>query len=82
MNIIENLKDLEGQYMFIKWVGGNEYVKLIQAEEDFLEFNIIDIDNMAYQETLMIRPALLMEITLGGPDVQRVIAEISCNMSE
>ena len=82
MDITERLKDLEGQYMFIKWVGGNEYVKLVQAEEDFLEFNVVNIETMTYQETLMIRPGLLMEITLGGPDVQRVIAEISCNISE
>ena len=82
MSLVQRLSFLEGQYMFIKWVGGNEYVKLIHSEEDFLEFNVIDIDTMDYKETLMIRANLLMEITLGGADVQRILAEMSCNISE
>ena len=82
MSIVQRLKMLEGQYMFIKWIGGNEYVKLLHSEEDFIEFNVIDIETMDYKETLMIRPNLLMEVTFGGSDVQRILAEMSCNLSE
>lgn len=80
MSIVQRLKFLEGQYMFIKWIGGNEYVKLIYSAEDFMEFNVIDIDTMEYKETMMIRPSLLMEVTYGGADVQRILAEMSCNL--
>ncbi len=81
MRLLERLKQLEGQYMFIKWVGGCEYAKLISAAVDFYEFNIIDIDTMDYKETIMIRPNLLMEVTYGGADVQRVLAEMCCHIS-
>ncbi len=81
MRLIERLKKLEGHYMFIKWVGGCEYAKLVSVAIDFYEFNIIDIETMEYKETIMIRPNLLMEVTYGGADVQRVLAEMCCNMS-
>lgn len=71
---------LEGQYMFIKWVGGCEYVKLVSAEIDFYEFDVINIETMEYKETILIRPNLLMEVTYGGADVQRVLAEMCCNL--
>ncbi len=81
MRLLNRLKLLEGQYMFIKWVGGCEYVKLVNASVDFYEFDIIDIESMEYKETILIRPNLLMEITFGGADVQRVLAEMCCNIS-
>lgn len=81
MRLIEKLKKLEGHYMFIKWVGGCEYAKLVNVAVDFYEFNIIDIETMEYKETILIRPNLLMEVTYGGADVQRVLAEMCCNIS-
>ena len=80
MRLLNRLKLLEGQYMFIKWVGGCEYVKLVNAALDFYEFNVIDIESMEYKESLFIRPSLLMEVTFGGADVQRVLAEMCCNL--
>ena len=80
MNFNQRLKMFTGQYMFIKWFGGSEYVKLINVGDDFYEFDVIDIDSMEYQETLMIQHNLLLEVTLGGADVQRILAEKSCNL--
>ena len=80
MKFSQRLKLLESQYMFIKWVGGSEYAKLINVGSDYYEFHVIDIDTMEYQETIMIQHNLLLEITLGGADVQRIIAEISCQL--
>lgn len=81
MKLINRLQLLEGQYMFIKWVGGCEYAKLINVALDFYEFDVIDIETMEYKETVLIRPDLLMEVTFGGADVQRVLAEMCCNIS-
>ena len=81
MRLLNRLKLLEGQYMFIKWVGCCEYAKLVSASIDFYEFDIIDIESMEYKETIIIRPNMLMEITFGGADVQRVLAEMCCNIS-
>ena len=80
MKFKQRLEMFTGQYMFIKWVGGSEYVKLMNVGDDFYEFDVIDIDTMEYQETLMIQHNLLLEVTLGGADVQRILAEMSCKL--
>ena len=80
MRFSDRLEMLEGQYMFAKWVGGNEYVKLVHVGEDFFEFDIINAETMEYQETTMMQKNLLLEVIFGGADVQRVLAEMSCNL--
>ena len=63
--------------MFIKWVTGGEYGKLIFAGEDFIEFDIINVDTMEYSETVLIQSPLILEVAIGGADVQRILAEVS-----
>ena len=46
MRMLERLKDLEHQYMFMRWVSGNEYGKLEFVGDDFIEFKVIDVDSM------------------------------------
>ena len=41
MRLIEKLKELENNYMFIRWATGGEYGKLVYAGDDFIEFNIV-----------------------------------------
>ena len=80
MNMIERLRDLEDQYAFVKWVSGNEYGKIVYAGDDFLEFNVIDVDSMEYRETMLINAQLILEITFGGADIARIIAERSSQL--
>ena len=81
MRLVEKLKEYENQYMFIKWATGGEYGKLIYAGEDFIEFNIIDVDTMEYSETVLIHSLLILEVAIGGADVQRIVAEVSSKIS-
>ena len=81
MNLVEKLKGYENQYMFIKWATGGEYGKLIYVGSDFIEFNIINVDTMEYSETVFIQASLILEVTIGGADVQRILAEVSSKMS-
>ncbi len=81
MRLVEKLKDYENQYMFIKWATGGEYGKLIYAGEDFIEFNVIDVDTMDYSETVLIHAPLILEVAIGGADVQRIVAEVSSKIS-
>ncbi len=81
MRLVEKLKDFENQYMFIKWATGGEYGKLIYAGEDFIEFNVIDVDTMDYSETVLIHAPLILEVAIGGADVQRIVAEVSSKIS-
>ena len=81
MKFIEKLKELEGQYMFMKYACGSEYGKLVYVGEDFLQFDIFDITTMEYSETLYSNPRLVLEIMVGGSDIQRIVAEVSYQMN-
>ncbi len=81
MRLVEKLKEYENQYMFIKWATGGEYGKLIYSGDDFIEFNVIDVDTMEYSETVLIQAPLVLEVAIGGADVQRIVAEVSSKIS-
>lgn len=81
MRMLERLKDFEKQYMFLRWVSGNEYGKLEFVGDDFIEFSVIDVDTMEYRETLLINSQLVLEAAFGGADVSRIVAEISSQMT-
>ena len=49
--------------------------------EDFVEFNIIDIETMKYKETILLYAPLILEVSIGGADIARIIAEVSSQMS-
>lgn len=77
MKLINRLKIFEQKYVFLRWATGAEYGKVIYAGDDFVEFNIIDVDTMEYRETVIINSQLILEVIFGGPDVSRIVAEIS-----
>lgn len=77
MKMLEKLKEYENQYVFMRWATGGEYGKLMFVGEDFVEFNIIDIDSMSYKETMVIYSPLILEVAIGGADIARIVAELS-----
>lgn len=81
MKLVEKLQEYENQYMFLRWATGGEYGKLISVGEDFIEFNVIDIETMAYKETVLIYSPLLLEVAIGGADIARIVAEISSRIN-
>ena len=81
MRLVEKLKEYENQYLFIRWATGGEYGKLMYVGEDFVEFNIIDIETMKYKETILLYAPLILEVSIGGADIARIIAEVSSQMS-
>ncbi len=81
MKLLERLRELENQYVFVKWALGSEYGKLLTVGDDFVELAVIDVETMEYRETLMILSSLILEIAIGGADVARIIAEVSSRMS-
>ena len=77
MKLINRLKVFEQKYIFLRWATGAEYGKLVYVGEDYVEFNIIDVDTMEYRETTIINASLILEAIFGGPDISRIVAEIS-----
>jgi len=77
MKLINRLKIFEQKYVFLRWATGAEYGKITYVGDDYVEFNIIDVDTMEYRETVIINSSLILETIFGGPDIARIVAEIS-----
>ena len=82
MKLVNRLKVFEQKYVFLRWATGAEYGKLVYVGEDYVEFNIIDVDTMEYRETTIINASLILEAIFGGPDISRIVAEISSLLSD
>ena len=82
MKLINRMKVFEQKYVFLRWATGAEYGKIVYVGDDYVEFNIIDVDTMEYRETVIINSQLILEAVFGGADVSRIIAEISSMLSE
>ncbi len=82
MKLINRMKMFEQKYVFLRWATGAEYGKVTYVGEDYIEFNIIDVDSMEYRETVMINSQLILEVVFGGSDVSRIIAEISSSLPD
>ena len=77
MKLVNRLKVFEQKYVFLRWATGAEYGKVTYVGEDYIEFNIIDIDTMSYKETMVIYSPLILEVAIGGADIARIVAELS-----
>ena len=82
MRLIHRLKSFERNYVFLRWATGAEYGKLMYVGEDYVEFNILDVDTMEYRETVIINAQLILEAVFGGSDISRIVAEISSMIEE
>ncbi len=82
MKLINRMKMFEQKYVFLRWATGAEYGKVTYVGEDYIEFNIIDVDTMEYRETVMINSQLILEIVFGGADISRIVAEISSSLPD
>jgi hypothetical protein len=80
MKLINKLKAFENQYAYMKWAMGGEYGKLKYVGDDYIEFDVVDVDTMTCQETLLIASNLILEVAIGGPDISRIVAEISSQL--
>lgn len=80
MRLIDKLKVFENNYVFMKWAMGGEYGKIKYVGDDYVEFDVVDVDTMSCQETLLISSNLILEVAIGGPDISRIVAEISSQL--
>ncbi len=81
MKLQDKLKAFENQYVFIRWAMGGEYGKLRYVGDDYIEFDVVDVDTMSYRETVLISSSLILEVAIGGADISRIVAEISSQLT-
>ena len=82
MKLLDRMKVFEQKYVFLRWATGAEYGKIVYVGDDFIEFNIIDVDTMEFRETVIVNSSLVLEAIYGGSDISRIVAEISSMISE
>lgn len=80
MRLIQKLKALERAVVFLRWATDAEFGKIKYVGEDFIEFDILDMDSMEYCETILINSQLILEVMISGFEVSRVIAEVSARL--
>ena len=81
MRLINKLKQFEKQIVFLRWGNTGEYGKLQYVGHDFVEFTVLDTEQMEYTETVLINYQLILEMVAGGSDIARLIAEYSGKLS-
>ena len=81
MRMIQKLKALEKAVVFLRWATDAEFGKIKYVGDDFIEFDILDIDTMEYTETVLINSQLILEVMISGFEIARVIAEMSAKIT-
>lgn len=80
MRLIHKIKTLEKAVVFLRWATDAEFGKIKYVGEDFIEFDILDMDTMEYSETVLINSQLILEVMISGFEISRVIAEMSAKI--
>ncbi|HIS74845.1 TPA: hypothetical protein IAA86_07475 [Candidatus Galligastranaerophilus intestinavium] len=81
MRMIQKLKALEKAVVFLRWATDAEFGKIKYVGDDFIEFDILDMDSMEYTETVLINSQLILEVMISGFEIARVIAEMSAKIT-
>lgn len=77
MQLINKLKQYEKQIVYLRWGSESNYGKLNYVGYDFVEFHVLDADEMEYTETVIINAQMVLEMVVGGTDIHRIVAEMS-----
>ncbi len=80
MRLIQKLKILEKAVVFMRWATAEEFGRIKYVGDDFVEFEILDMDSMEYVETVLINSQLILEVMIGGIEIARVVAELSARL--
>jgi len=80
MNLIQKLKAYERKIVFMRWEETEEYGRIKYVGRDFIEFEIIDREDLDYHEVILINPNLIIEVVIASPDLDRVVIEVCSNL--
>ena len=61
----------------MRWATDAEFGRIKYVGEDFVEFEILDMDEMEYKDIVLINSQLILEVMISGFEISRVIAEMS-----
>lgn len=81
MYLTQKLKSYERQIVFLRWAEETaEYGRIKYVGHNFIEFEIIDREDLDYKEVVLINSDLIMEVVIASPDLDRVLVEFCSNL--
>lgn len=80
MKLTEKLKQFERSIVFMNWGTTAEYGKILYVGEDFVEFEVLNIDSMEYNEKVVINSQLILEVIYFSTDISRIAMEYASRL--
>lgn len=80
MRMVHKLKSYERAIVFMRWASDEEFGRIKYVGDDFVEFEILDMDEMSFTDTILINSQLILEVVVSGYEISKVKAEISASL--
>ncbi len=80
MRLIHKLKAFERAIVYLRWATDEEFGRIKYVGEDFIEFEILDMDEMQFSDCVLINSQLILEVVISGFEISKVIAEVSAGL--
>ncbi|MBR1976804.1 hypothetical protein IKA15_00820 [bacterium] len=78
--MIHKLKAFERAIVYLRWATDEEFGRIKYVGEDFIEFEILDMDEMQFSDCVLINSQLILEVVVSGFEISKVIAEVSAGL--
>ncbi|MBQ7450511.1 hypothetical protein IJS77_03765 [bacterium] len=75
MRLADKLKQFERSIVFMNWGTTAEYGKILYVGDDFVEFEVLNIDTMEYNDKVLINSQLILEVVYFSTDISRIAIE-------
>ena len=80
MRLTEKLKQFERSVVFMNWGTTAEYGKILYVGENFVEFEVLNIDTMEYNDKVIINSQLILEVVYYSTDISRIAMEYASRL--
>ena len=80
MRLTEKLKQFERSIVFMNWGTTAEYGKILYVGDDFVEFEVLNIDTMEYNDKVIINSQLVLEVIYFSTDISRIAMEYASRL--
>ena len=80
MRLTEKLKQFERSIVFMNWGTTAEYGKILYVGDDFVEFEVLNIDTMEYNDKVIINSQLILEVVYFSTDISRIAMEYASRL--
>ena len=80
MRLTEKLKQFERSIVFMNWGTTAEYGKILYVGDNFVEFEVLNIDTMEYNDKVIINSQLILEVVYFSTDISRIAMEYASRL--